>query len=323
MGKIIVPKNEVLSSGSAYGSTISTTSVTINANISPEFIYADGSIIVQKSITYSPSGTILKTTSNVYYRINLFDSASEDNKELRFIRLTLNNFPVYQDNRTNLTSTLLATNIKIYKKSNSSTYDCQINLSQETAYATLDVNGTYWLTFNPSTKKYTISTTEPELIYKAIVPKMDNWMDSTVTPYSPPISTSMTLDLGDMCNQPYIGRVININNIPTSPTSITTSTTYKLTINTADKFLLINTINLGKFIGPQSSLSNPPTVTLTFKIFVNSNSTPVHTQSIQIKGYTTGTVGIYHAIGASSIYIDVMNNKTITSDDLYKAIDIF
>lgn len=317
MGKIIVPKNYVLDNTSEYNNAISTTSATINANIYPDFIYKDGDIIVDKTITYTPTTGLINTITDVEYRVNLFNVNAEDNKEVRFIKLTLSNFPTYKD--TSTSGVTLKFSCDICKKSGNSA-DCTISKSFSNNLKTGNINGTYWLTFNPSTKKYSVSTTEPTLIYKAIVPQKDNWMDlDTVTQYAPVIGPAMTLNLGDSCNQPYIGRVISIYN-ESSVTSITGNTTYKLTINTADKILIINSILLGRFIGSQSSLSNPPTSTLTFKIFINSNSTPVHTKTMQIKGYTSGTSPIYHSIGINDIlYIDVINNKTITSD--LKAID--
>ena len=324
MGRIIVPKNHILSpSTSYYSKTISSNSdVDLYADIYPDFIYSDDHmIIVDKTIKYSgDTGILISTTTDVKYDIYLFNDAAEDNKEVRFIKLTLSDFPTYKDTRTSGV-TELKFSCDICKKYGNSA-DYTISKSFSGNLKTGNINGTYWLTFNPSTKKYSVSTTEPTLIYKAIVPQKDDWMDDTVTQYAPTINNAMTIkieDTGNKCNQPYIGRVISIYNEPTSATSITGNTTYKLTINTADKILIINSILLGRFIGSQTIT----TAKLTFKIFINSNSTSVYTNDIQITGYTPGTVPKYHNISAESLYIDVMNNKTITSDDLYKAIDAF
>jgi hypothetical protein len=193
------------------------------------------------------------------------------------------------------------------------------------------VNGTYWLTFNTSTKKYDVTkvsgiaspSTEPSLIYKAIVPQKDDWMNlNTSTQYSPAISTSMTINTGDYCNQPYIGRSINIYNMPSSTTTISSNTTYSLRIYTEDKILVITEISLGKFIGPTSTGSTAAiSPKLTFKIFINSNSTAVYTKTITINATAAGSVPITHYIGVPSLYIDVENNKQL--DSLYKAIDAF
>lgn len=330
MGKIIVPKNHILSGTTNHTDTISSTSATLNAEIAPEFIYEEGDVIVHRTIKYTAQTNIISTTSGINYRVNLIDSRSEDNKEVRFIKLTLTGFPLYQDNRTGSNLLSMSVSIKIYKKSSSSSYDCNIT-KMFPAMSNTSVNGTYWLTFNPSTKKYDVTkvsgiaspSTEPPLIYKAIVPQKDDWMNlNTSTQYSPAISTSMTINTGDYCNQPYIGRSINIYNMPSSTTTISSNTTYSLRIYTEDKILVITDISLGKFIGPTSTGSTAAiSPKLTFKIFINSNSTAVYTKRITIKPTAAGNVPITHTIGVTSLYINVENNKTL--DSLYKAIDAF
>lgn len=328
MAKVIVPKNHVLNHSSAYSSTISTAKVTINANIAPEFIYDSGEIIVNKSINYTPTSGIISITSNVSYRINLFDSISEDDKEVRFIKLTLKSFPAYIDNRNGTNLVSLLGNINIYKKSSSTSADCTIPLSWNSA-GSLSVNGTYWLTFDTSTKKYSVAypvSDEPLLISKAIVPKKDNWMNlSNIIDYSPSIGTEMTISTGDGCNQPYIGRTIRINNETSSNVTISSNTIYALTINTDDKILCIFDISLGKFIGRSytSGLTKPSNTLLLFQIYINNNSTPVHSINVSIPPYISGNVPIPNYISSETLYIDVKNNKTITSAELSKAIDAF
>lgn len=332
MGKIIVPKNHITTGTTNHTSTISTTSAILNANIAPEFLYIDDGVIIDRTIKYTAQSNILSTTGGINYRVNLFDSTSTDNKEVRFIKLTLTGFPSYMDNRTGSNLVSLSVSIKIYKKpsTSDSNYDCNITKIFP-AMSNTSVNGTYWLTFNTSTKKYDVTkvsgiaspSTEPSLIYKAIVPQQDDWMNlNTSTQYSPAISTSMSINTGDFCNQPYIGRSINIYNMPSSATTISTNTTYNLRIYTEDKILVITDISLGKFIGPMSTDSTAAiSPKLTFKIFINSNSTAVYTKTITISATAVGKVPITHTIGVTSLYIDVENNKQL--DSLYKAIDAF
>lgn len=328
MAKVIVPKNHVSKHSSAYSRTISTANVTINADIAPESIYDSGKIIINKSINYTPTSDTIHITSNVSYRINLFDSLSEDGKEVRFIKLTLTSFPIYVDNRNGTNLVPLRGNINIYKKSSSTSADCTIPLSWNSA-GSLSANGTYWLTFDTSTKKYSVArepSTEPLLISKAIVPKKDNWMDlSNIIDYSPSIKTEMTISTGVGCNQPYIGRTIRINNETSSNVTISSNTIYNLTINTDDKILCIYSISLGKFIGRSytSGSTKPTDASLIFKIYINNNSNAVHSINVSIPPYISGTVPTIHTISSKTLYIDVKNNKTITSTELSKAIDTF
>lgn len=326
MSKVIVPKNHISVSTTNHSTTISTVRATINANIYPTFVYEDGNIIIDRTIQYTQTPATIYATSDINYRINLYNT-SEVIKEVRFIKLTLTDFPIYRDNRTGTNLSALSVKITIYKKSNYINSDCTITLLPDDS-GVLNVNGVYWLTFDTSTKKYSVTDTpsiEPLLIYKAIVPNKDNWMDfDNITQYSPTIETQMTVDIEEWCNQPYIGRIIRIQNYSSSDISILSNTTYNLTINTKDKILGINHIELGNFIG-KAHLSNalPTDSKLTFNIFINNNSTAVYSTVFTIPGYVTGTTPIIKYIIVDNLYIDVKNNKTITEDKLSKAIDIF
>lgn len=328
MSKVIVPKNYVSSDTISYSSTISTALVNLNVDIYPTFMYEDGIIIVNRIINYTPTPGIIYATSNVNYRINLFDDTSEDDKEVRFIKLTLSGFPVYHDNRSGTNLLAFSGSINIYKKSSSTSADCTIPLSWNSA-GSLSVNGTYWLTFDTSTKKYSVAypvSDEPLLVSKAIVPKKDNWMNlSNIIDYSPPIGTEMIISTGDGCNQPYIGRTIRIISETSSNVTISSNTIYNLTINTDDKILCIYGISLGKFIGRSytSGSMKPSNNLLIFKIYINDNSTAVHSINVSIPPYISGNVPIPNYISSETLYIDVKNNKTITSAELSKAIDAF
>lgn len=331
MGKIIVPKNHILSGTTSHRTAISSSTVTLNAEIAPEFIYEEHYVIVHRTINYTPTTGLLNTTSNVSYRVNLFDSISEDNKEVRFIKLTLTNFPIYIDNRTPPTGSIrpvvLTANINIHKKYNSSA-DCTITKRFASLYGQCGINGTYWLVFDPSTKKYVyysaIDGDEPLLASKAIVPNRDNWLEAStvVTRYAPPISTSMSINTGEFYNQPYIGRRISINNVPDVATTITSRRTYNLNITTNDKILIINSIYLGNFLGPVATGSTAPSsFDVIFNIFINGKSTAVYTKTTKVKGVAAGSVPFAFSLGTNTLYIDVENNKIISSLD--KAIDSF
>lgn len=330
MGKIIVPKNHIYTSNKInHFDTITSNTAELNANIDPKSIYTDGYIVVERQIDYSLLTNVsLNTTSSVNYRVNLFSSSSDNNKEVRFIKLTLSNFPTYKDNRTKPTTglvlTTLTANIKIYKKSSSSSYDCTFTKYFTAVNNSCDLNDTYWLTFDPSNEKYTVSTSEPVLISKAIVPDKDNWMplSTDVTKYTPEIYEWMHINTGEFCNQPYIGRMISIEKETSSIKKLMFNTTYNLSITTKDKILGISTISLGKFVGASYSGSYIPANTkLTFNIFVNNNSNAAYSNIIELPSYKTTDTPTPQYIYDTNVYIDVINNKTISS--LLKAIDAF